>query len=107
LTKKIGYIVLTLSLIVWCFVFIVPWFDIPKGKIVGITTVLIIVGEITFYLSVFLLGKAFFAKIKSKLKFWKAKPDETSLPDSTDLSAMQNADDYRFVKIKDQESKDL
>jgi hypothetical protein len=81
LTKKIGYIVLALSLIVWCFVFIVPWFNLPKRQIVGITTVLIIVGEITFYLSVFLLGKTVYAKIKSKLKFWKKKPVETNLPD--------------------------
>jgi hypothetical protein len=60
---------------VWCFVFIVPWLDLPKSRIVAVTTVLIIVGEVTFYLSVFLLGKAFFSKIKGKLKFWKKKPD--------------------------------
>jgi hypothetical protein len=79
LTKKIGYIVLSISLVVWCFVFIVPWFDLPKGKIIGITTVLIIVGEVTFYLAVFLLGKTIIAKLKGKLKFWK-KPVETDLP---------------------------
>jgi hypothetical protein len=81
LTKKIGYIVLSLSIVVWCFVFIVPWLDIPKGQIVGITTVLIIVGEVTFYLGVFLLGKTVYAKIKNKLKFWKKKPAETALPE--------------------------
>jgi len=85
LTKKIGYIILAISLIVWCFVFIVPWFDIPKGRIVAITTVLIIVGEVTFYLSVFLLGKTIIAKLKGKLKFWKKKPVEASLPDQNEL----------------------
>jgi hypothetical protein len=51
-----------------------PWFDFTKAQIAGITTVLIIIGEVLFYLSMFILGKAFYAKIKEKIYFWKPKP---------------------------------
>ncbi len=51
-----------------------PWFDFTKAQIAGITTVLIIIGEVLFYLSMFILGKAFYAKIKEKIYFWRPKP---------------------------------
>lgn len=60
---------------------IFPWFGFSKSQIAGITTILIIVGEILFYLSLFILGKSFFYKIKNKLKFWKTKTGNTNPPD--------------------------
>jgi hypothetical protein len=54
-------------------ILVVPWVGFSKIQIAGITTGLIITGEITFYLSLFILGKSFYEKIKRKLKFWKAK----------------------------------
>jgi hypothetical protein len=45
---------------------------------------LIIAGEILFYLSLFILGRSFYEKIKSKLKFWKAKPGGTDLRGQSD-----------------------
>ena len=39
----------------------------------GIITALVIVGEITFYAGIALLGKEYYAKYKSKLMFWKKK----------------------------------
>lgn len=76
--KIIGYITLLISCILFGLILVVPWFDFSKSQIAGITTGLIIAGEILFYLSLFILGRSFFDKIKSKLKFWKRK-NESSL----------------------------
>jgi len=73
MTKLIGYIIFAFSCLVWGLIFIIPWLGFSKSQIAGIITVLIIVGEITFYISIFLIGKSFYAKIKSKLIFWKKK----------------------------------
>lgn len=72
--KITGYVLLTISCLSFILIFIMPWFDFTKAQIAGITTVLIIIGEVLFYLSMFILGKAFYAKIKEKLFFWKPKP---------------------------------
>jgi hypothetical protein len=50
----------------------------------GITTGLIIVGEVLFYLSLFILGKSFWTKIKSKLKFRRVKVDDNNLQNQSD-----------------------
>ena len=45
-----------------------------SGKqIAAITITLVVIGEVTFYLSLILLGKSFFNKIKGKLQFSKIK----------------------------------
>jgi len=72
--KITGYILLTISCLSFILIFIMPWFDFTKAQIAGITTVLIIVGEVLFYLSMLILGKAFYAKIKEKIFFWRPKP---------------------------------
>ncbi len=62
-----------------------PWFGKSKMQIAGITTGLIIVGEILFYLSLFILGRSFYDKIKSKLKFWKKKTNDPDPSSKIDL----------------------
>jgi hypothetical protein len=84
--KITGYILFVVCCILFLAIPVIPWLGFSKGKIAGITTVLVIAGEITFYLSLFILGKSFYAKIKSKLKFWKTKPADTALPEQTDKS---------------------
>lgn len=66
--KFIGYIIFTVSCLIWLMIPVVPFLGFSAGKIAGITTGLIIAGEITFYLSIFLIGKEFLVKIKNKLK---------------------------------------
>lgn len=75
MTKTIGYILLLVSCLSFLMLLIVPWLGLPTIKIAGISTGLIIAGEILFYLSLFLLGRSFYDKIKSKLKFWKVKTE--------------------------------
>jgi hypothetical protein len=62
---------------------VVPWLGFSKIQIAGITTGLIITGEILFYLSLFILGRSFYEKIKSKLKFWRTKTNDPDLPNKS------------------------
>ena len=66
-------------------ILIVPWFGFSKIQLAGITTGLIIVGEVLFYLSLFILGRSFYEKLKSKLKFWKPKAKDTDPPALSDF----------------------
>ena len=83
--KTFGFIILAISCLAFLLILIVPWFGFSKIQIAGITTGLIIIGEILFYLSLFILGRSFYDKIKSKLKFWKTKASDTNPPSQTHL----------------------
>jgi hypothetical protein len=74
MAKTAGYIILLISCLSFLMIPVVPWLGFSKIQIAGITTGLIIAGEILFYLSLIILGRSFYDKIKSKLKFWKRKP---------------------------------
>jgi hypothetical protein len=78
--KITGYVILGISCLLFIMIPVVPWFGMSKVQIAGITTGLVIAGEILFYLSLFILGKSFFDKIKARLKFWKAKPVDVNQP---------------------------
>jgi hypothetical protein len=84
--KSIGYILLLISCLSFLSILIVPWVGFSKIQIAGITTGLIITGEILFYLSLIILGRSFWDKIKSKLKFWKVKTNDPSLPKQSDIN---------------------
>jgi len=71
--KIIGYIIFFLSCFLWALILIIPWLGFSKGQIAGIITILVIAGEITFYLSIFILGKSFIDSIKSKFKIFNRK----------------------------------
>jgi hypothetical protein len=73
LLKTLGYILLILSCLLFLLIPVVPWFNFSAAQIAGISAGLIISGEILFYLSLFILGRSFFDKIKSWLKFRKPK----------------------------------
>jgi hypothetical protein len=81
MVKIVGYIILAISCLSFIMILIVPWLGFSKIQIAGITTGLIITGEILFYLSLFILGRSFYDKIKSKLKFWKTKRNDFDLSD--------------------------
>jgi hypothetical protein len=82
--KIIGYILLAMSSLLFIMIPVIPWFDLSKSQIAGITTILFIAGEVLFYLSLFILGRSFFDKIKTRLKFWKAKSADVKLPDQSE-----------------------
>jgi len=68
-----GYILLAISAISFLLILVIPWFGYTKGQIAGIITGLIIIGEVTFYVSIFILGKSFWEKIKNWFSFRKGK----------------------------------
>jgi hypothetical protein len=72
-----GYTLLIVSCISFLLILVIPWFGYTKGEIAGIITGLIIVGEITFYLSIFILGKSFWEKIKGYFRFRKTGTPES------------------------------
>ncbi len=73
LLRIIGFIILSVSCILFILIPVVPWFGFSAAQIAGITAGLLIAGEITFYLSLFILGRSFFDKIKARLKLWKSR----------------------------------
>lgn len=76
MTKIIGYIILGISVLIWLMIPVVPFLGFSVAKVAGITTGLIIAGEITFYLSIFLIGKEFLVKIKNWFKRRKSQATE-------------------------------
>ena len=82
MAKLIGYIILGTSILIWLAIPVVPFLGFSVGKIAGITTGLIIAGEVTFYLSIFLIGKEFLIKIKNKFKRKKTPEPESNEPES-------------------------
>jgi hypothetical protein len=75
MVKLAGYIVFGISMVCWFLIPVVPFLGFSVGKVAGITTGLIVAGEITFYLSIFLIGKEFLVKIKNKFRRSKPKPE--------------------------------
>jgi len=71
--KISGYAILAGSCILWGMIPILPFLGLPVKRVALLTTILIISGEITFYLSIIILGKSIIQKIKSILMFWKKK----------------------------------
>jgi hypothetical protein len=57
-------------------ILVFPWLGFSGKQIAVITTILIITGEVTFYASIFILGKSFYLKIKDFFKFRKKNKDE-------------------------------
>ena len=79
--KIIGYVLLAVSCLLFIMIPVVPWLDFSKAQMAGISTGLLIAGEVLFYLSLFILGRSLFDKIKARLKVWKAKPADMNLHD--------------------------
>ena len=88
MVKTLGYILLAISCVSFLLIPVVPFLGFPVIKIAGITTGLIITGEVLFYLSLLILGRSFYDKIKSFLKFRKAKTRTSALPGQIDQNSV-------------------
>ncbi|WEJ63540.1 transporter suffix domain-containing protein [Thiomicrorhabdus lithotrophica] len=62
--KPLAYTLMAVSTIAWTMVFVIPFLDFSVAEIAGIITLLIIIGEIAFYIAILLLGKPLWEKIK-------------------------------------------
>ena len=77
LIKIAGFIILSVSCILFILIPVVPWLHFSGAQTAGITAGLLIAGEILFYLSLFILGRSFLDKIKARFKFRKAKTNSS------------------------------
>lgn len=73
MAKLAGYVILAISVLIWLMIPVIPFLGLSIGKIVGITTGLVIAGEVTFYAGIFLIGKDFLIRLWNKFRFRKAK----------------------------------
>jgi hypothetical protein len=78
--KTIGYTLFLLCCLCFGLILVVPWLDFTTGQKAGITTGLIIAGEVFFYVSLIFLGKPFLARMKGMLKLQKTKSADTTVP---------------------------
>ncbi len=74
--KIAGYIILSVSCILFILIPVVPWLGFPAKTAAGIAAGLLIAGEILFYLSLAILGRSFLEKLKGWLKFRKREKKE-------------------------------
>jgi len=66
--KAFGYFFVVLSLLPWAAIAALPFFEISIGMAAGITTALIVGGEVSFFLGLALLGKEAWGRIKAAFK---------------------------------------
>ena len=71
--KTLGYSLFVLCCLAWLMILVIPWLGFSKGETAGIITGLIIFGEVTFYVSLIILGKTFYNKIREKIGFRRNK----------------------------------
>jgi hypothetical protein len=70
--KIIGYILFVLSFLMWLFPLFIKLFNLPIAQMAFLITLLIVLGEVFFVLSLVILGKAFWNNIKRFVKInWK------------------------------------
>jgi hypothetical protein len=77
--KIAGIVILSISCILFLLIPIVPLLHFSVAQKTAIGAGLLIAGEILFYLSLFILGRSFYDKIKNRLKFRKHKDDSKDI----------------------------
>jgi hypothetical protein len=75
---KLGLLLVILSILLFASLLIIPFLKIDNKYKISVTTIIIILGEITFWTGGFLLGKEIFSKYKAYLnpKNWFNKNKE-------------------------------
>ncbi|MEI7828853.1 MAG: transporter suffix domain-containing protein [Prolixibacteraceae bacterium] len=75
---KIGAILILVSVVLFLLIPVIPFLSITRGVKITISTVLFVLGEITFWSGGILLGKELLDKYKSYLnpKNWKSKDEK-------------------------------
>ena len=71
LMKTTGFIILGISFLLFILIPVVPFLDLSGSRKAVVSGILLVGGEVLFYLSLFILGKGFYEKIKQKVLSWK------------------------------------
>lgn len=77
--RTLGFIILIISCVLFLLIPVVPFLGFGTGRAAAIATGLLIAGEITFYLSLFILGRSFWDKIKNWFRFRKTKEEKSGI----------------------------
>jgi hypothetical protein len=83
--KTIGYSLFVLCCLAWLMILVIPWLGFSKGETAGIIAGLIIFGEVTFYVSIIMLGKTFYNKIREKIRFRRNKVSKDDPEGNTEV----------------------
>ncbi len=67
---KIGIILLILCCIFFLLIIVVPFLDLTTTHKTVAITALIVLGEVSFYLGLFLVGKTIWQKYKQRITDW-------------------------------------
>jgi hypothetical protein len=73
--KTLGYILFIVCCLAWLMILVIPFLGYTKGETAGIITGLVIFGEVTFYVSILMLGKTFYNKIRERFRLRRNKPE--------------------------------
>jgi len=75
---KLGVVLIIISTIMFLFLFTIPFLQMENTIKVGLTTAIIVVGEVIFWTGSVLVGKELFGKYKSKFnpENWYKKKDK-------------------------------
>jgi hypothetical protein len=77
--KTLGITLFIISLIFWFILFSLPLLPYKGKVLITIGTICLILGEVLFYLSVFVLGRELYAKYKTQLnpRNWRKKTNQS------------------------------
>lgn len=70
--KKLGFVLIILSFVLYGLILVVPFLEVTVALKASITTLLIIFGEVSFWVGGFILGKEFVSKYRKlfNVKNW-------------------------------------
>jgi len=68
--SKVGFTFVVLSFVFYGAILLVPWLPYPTGTKVAISTGLAVIGEASFWIGGFILGKEYIAKYKRYFCPW-------------------------------------
>lgn len=87
---RLGIILISVSVAFFLIIFAMPFVSMDTKIKIGLTTTLIVVGEVCFWVGTLLIGKEVYIKFMAKLKSgeWlaKKKEDESNLDDNPKLN---------------------
>jgi len=84
---KLGIILISVSVTFFLIIFALPFISMDTKVKIGLSTVLIVVGEVSFWVGTILIGKDVYLKFKEKLKSgeWLEKKKEIDHEKDPDL----------------------
>ena len=78
LIKTLGFILFGICTVSFLLIVLVPFLKMKTGPRAAFIGGLFVIGEVSFYTSVAILGKAYWTQVKNRLKKWFRKEGHAS-----------------------------